>query len=375
MTTIVNPRFMLPAADVAALRSQLSPAFRPSAEKPRPAPAAAAGPRFTSSRVQFGDPADGHFTERNAGSFASLGELLAAGGLAWEPQLAKLADDRGRAVDNVRVVRRSDNGDHLGVVSPSYAAISPIDAFGALLGPAIAAGVVTPDRCGLIQSRAFVQAGLALDAVEIVPGDTVVPKLTSIHTFDGKSATRAGFSPVRIVCRNTLAMSYRDIGEMGFTVTKRGGDTAARMAAIGDKLNLIAGQWKTLAESWRFMQARPFTGSQLRELLARVYQINESGDRARIDKLERSIAELIERGRGANLPGVRGTLWGAFNALTEHDQHEATVRGQLSEGDRRWERTLDGSAARFAGAAQVEVLVMAGATRSQAEATIRGAWE
>ena len=369
-TAIVSPRFMLPAADVNALRSQLSPAFRS-----QPAAPPAEDPRFTTSAVDFGDKRDGTYTERNAASFASLAELLRAGRLDWSPELAKLADDRGRTVDGVRVVRRSDTGEHLGVVSGSYAAVSPVDAFGALLGPAIAAGVVTPDRCGLIKSRAFVQAGLSLDAVEIVPGDRVVPKLTSVHTFDGKSATRAGFSPVRVVCANTLAMAYRDIGQMGFAVTKRGGDSLARMAAIGDKLNTIATQWKVLSESWRFMQAKPFSASQLCDLVARVYEIHASNDKARLDKLTAAIAELVERGRGANVPGVRGTLWGAFNALTEYDQHESAVRGQLAEGDRRWERVLDGSAARVAGAAQVEVLVMAGATRGQAEATIRGSWE
>jgi hypothetical protein len=35
-----------------------------------------------------------------------------------------------------------------------------------------------------------------------------------------------------------------------------------------------------------------------------------------------SCFRLFEEGRGADLPGVRGTLWGAYNAVTEYLAYE-----------------------------------------------------
>jgi hypothetical protein len=41
-----------------------------------------------------------------------------------------------------------------------------------------------------------------------------------------------------------------------------------------------------------------------------------------------NIALLFERGRGNDLPGVKGTLWAAYNAVTEFLAHE---RGKDNE--------------------------------------------
>jgi hypothetical protein len=63
---------------------------------------------------------------------------------------------------------------------------------------------------------------------------------------------------------------------------------------------------------------------------------------------------------------VRGTAWGLFNAFSEYNEHEATVRGSLPEGDRRWERVLNGDVASFNSKAQEEILVAVGVSRDVA---------
>jgi hypothetical protein len=40
-----------------------------------------------------------------------------------------------------------------------------------------------------------------------------------------------------------------------------------------------------------------------------------------------SVAELMETGRGSEIRGVRGTAWGAYNAITEFVDHKRKVRG------------------------------------------------
>ena len=361
---ITNDRFCLPPASVEALTASLSTAYQ------RPAPS------FTNSRVDFGRRVSGEgYTERDRdGSFASLAELLTASKLNWTPELAAIHDDRGRQVEGVRVVRRSDTGNHLGVVSDSYGAVSATDAFSALLGPAIACGACSADRAGMIGGRAFVQASMSLAPIEVIPGDVVLPSLTGVHSFDGKSATRTGFTPVRVVCKNTLAMAYKDAGNQGFSVSKHGANALARMKGAGERLNNIAQQFKVLGESWRYMASRPFSQKELRDLLARVFEINTSADKGKLDKLEATIRDLQERGKGATIPGVRGSAWGVFNAVTEYGEHHSNVRGTLTEGDRRWERVLDGSVSSLVERAQVEVLRSIGTTESQARATLRGSW-
>jgi phage/plasmid-like protein (TIGR03299 family) len=351
---ITNSRFLLPASDVATLREALAPAYRVA-----PPAAQAEGPAYTTQGARFGST--GHFVEAADGaSFESIAQTLRAAQLAWPVDAGRVIDDRGREVDGVRVVRRLDTGAHLGVVSASYAPVSAVDAFGALLGPAVAAGAVKPTRAGIINARAFLQASVALDAAEIVPGDVVVPMLTGVHSWDAKSATKAGFTPVRIVCKNTLAMAAKDLGSTGFSVHKRGTDAAvrAKMHAVGAQLNQIATQFQAMVKAWRFLAGRSITTKDIGPLVERIFEIH--GDPARLRKLTATIDELAAGGRGTRTPGVRGTAWGIFNAFSEYNEHESTVRGALPEGDRRWERVLTGDVATFNTKAQEEILVAVG---------------
>jgi phage/plasmid-like protein (TIGR03299 family) len=355
---ITNSRFLLPASDVAAVREALAPAFRVS---PPAAPAAG----YTTHEALFGS--EGHFVEAADASFESIAQTLRAAQLAWPVDAGRVIDDRGREVDGVRVVRRLDTGAHLGVVSASYSPVSAVDAFSALLGPAVAAGVVKPTRAGLINARAFLQASVALDAAEIVPGDVVVPMLTGVHSWDAKSATRAGFTPVRIVCKNTLAMATKDLGATGFSVHKRGNDAAvrAKMQAVGQELNVIATQFQAMVKAWRFLAGRSITTKDIGHLVDRIFEIH--GDPTRSRKLASAIDGLASGGRGTRTPGVRGTAWGLFNAFSEYNEHEAGVRGALPEGDRRWERVLTGDVGAFNARAQEEVLVAVGVSRDVAK--------
>jgi hypothetical protein len=45
------------------------------------------------------------------------------------------------------------------------------------------------------------------------------------------------------------------------------------------------------------------------------------------EKQINAILRLVEEGQGANIPGVRGTVWGAYNAVTEYATHAYPVRG------------------------------------------------
>ena len=51
------------------------------------------------------------------------------------------------------------------------------------------------------------------------------------------------------------------------------------------------------------------------------------------------VLELMEVGRGSDIPGVRGSKWGAFQALTEYIDHERNIRNGAS----RWERSVFGT--------------------------------
>lgn len=370
MNAPIASRFLLPAAAVDAVASKLTPAFNAAHLAAPSAPAARA---YVEERALR--PEDGYYVDAGRkGSFASLGAVLEAARLDFPVQSVPVHDPEGRKVDSHRIIRRADTGEAFGVVSPDYAAIDAVDAFGALLGPAIAAGALVPERAGLILGRAFVQARLAIAPREIVEGDTILPYVTATHTWDGKSSTNAGPTAVRIVCRNTAAAAHKECGEKGWRVTKRGGATVARMEAIGESVAAIARQFNTLCDAFGYIAHRSLDSKTQRGILERLFSLHAAGDRAKLDKLVQTIDRLQHEGRGAKLPGVRGTSWGFLNALTEYNEHERPVRApaQLTEGDWRWRGVLDGEVQAFNGDAYVEVFTASGMDRGQALRAIAG---
>ncbi len=58
-------------------------------------------------------------------------------------------------------------------------------------------------------------------------------------------------------------------------------------------------------------------------------------------KSRNRVEELIETGLGTDIPGVKGSAWGVYNAYTEWLDHEKSIRGNSTN----WERSTFGSGA------------------------------
>lgn len=78
-------------------------------------------------------------------------------------------------------------------------------------------------------------------------------------------------------------------------------------------------------EMYQFLAGRRLVTSELERYVRSVFHIPETATESRIlDGVLRS----HEEGRGADIPGVRGTYWGAYNAVTDYLDH---VRGRTDE--------------------------------------------
>ena len=74
-----------------------------------------------------------------------------------------------------------------------------------------------------------------------------------------------------------------------------------------------------------------------------------------------TIFELMETGAGTSIPGVKGTLWGVYNALTEFSDHVKRVR--ITEGsnnqEARFVNALFGTGATFKADAYRDLIKLA----------------
>jgi phage/plasmid-like protein (TIGR03299 family) len=155
-----------------------------------------------------------HGLGRRVSARASAAEFLIAGGLNWRVQLAPAPgakeDAKGRW--SRMTIYRDAVGDEpepvaLGMVSNRYTVLQNPEAF-AFFDPLIRTGWATYEAAGALGDGETVWVQVRLrDDIEVQPGDRVRRYLLLRNRHNGEGAVAIRFTPVRVVCQNTLSLA------------------------------------------------------------------------------------------------------------------------------------------------------------------------
>jgi phage/plasmid-like protein (TIGR03299 family) len=139
--------------------------------------------------------------------------------------------------------------------------------------------------------------------------------LTSAH--NGTSHVGVKILPIRSVCNNSLTSTFPGAGD----VHARHGQTALNdLEQASEVLTLSNSLFGQLDVVFNAMAAMKITEDQLRKYVeALVPDDEEAEDDPRRAAIRESVIKLHDSGHGADLS--RGTLWGAFNSVTEYTDH------------------------------------------------------
>lgn len=275
----------------------------------------------------------------------TMEEAIKEANLDYEVELRPLhiydGDNVSHKVPNRQAVVRKDNNVTLGVVGNKYSVLQPREAFGFFDG-LFGEGKCRYDVAGVLGNgeRMWLLAKIEdNEPLEIVPNDVLEKYLCLTTAFDGSGATIATPTPVRVVCQNTVNVVLKDVkaadrgGIQNFVRVKHTGDCAARLKDAGQILK-NTGIWYDEAKMhFQKFAKTDLTVKQTRDYVATVLYnedtANENVDewKARTRNTVNSVMDLVDGGRGSDIKGVRGTLWGAYNALTEYADHTKVYRG------------------------------------------------
>lgn len=278
-------------------------------------------------------------------------EAIVAAGLDWSVDCKPLFTAEGERVSH-RAMYRTDTGATLGVVGPDYTPLQNASAF-EWFDPIVTAGGAKLEAAGSLREgrRIWILAQLDADPSVIVKqSDDVVRKYVLLsNSHDGKLAVRVGFTPIRVVCANTLAMAHNDSSSRLLRVvhTSSVEDTLVK---VREAMNLANASFEATADQYRALAACDIKEGDLRRYVAQVFSpkllaakqakanlianvnamINGGYSPEVSEEETKSIVlpkvqNLFETGRGAQLPGVRGTMWAAYNAVNEYIGYERGV--------------------------------------------------
>lgn len=302
---------------------------------------------------------------------ATVGEALKAAGLdGWNVKLQQLQLSDGRKVDCWATVRAdgailgSGMGGNYRVVQ-NEVALAPFEPF-------LRSGSATVETAGALKggSKVWLLAKIARPDAVIVPrsDDRVAQYLLVATSHDGSIAVTFLPTPTRVVCNNTLSIAM-NLDRQGRARTNNGmrirhtDSAAASLDAVTNAIEKMDANFRSTADMWRALAGKSVTETQVRAYIDAVFppppakpaksapamvelddaigtaatfasllskparlkaqtdELGHASEQAETStrRVADNIIEILERGgRGLDMPGVRGTAWGAYNAVTEY---------------------------------------------------------
>lgn len=239
-------------------------------------------------------------------------------GLDWEAELVPLLTADTQIKVNHVAVRRTTDGRILGTVGPRYTILQNRNAF-RWFQPFLDAKEAALHTAGSLSegSRIWVLAKMNRDPLVIAFGDEVEKFVLLSHGHDGSLAVRVGFTPIRVVCANTLAIAH-SANASKIIRLKHTKDIHENLANVREVMNVANQEFEATAEQYRLLARKSINQADLRKYVRKVLKIQEDEPiSARMQNTIREIIGKCEFGKGNDLPSVRGTYWTAYNGVNE----------------------------------------------------------
>lgn len=274
----------------------------------------------------------------------TIQEALVAAGLNWNvrglPLFANVpaGDHTDRvvqvAVPGQAIVRDSDNK-VLGRVGDDYVPVQNHEAFG-FFDDAIEAGLVTLETAGSLRggTRIWVMAHINDTTVDVIKNDPVKAYFLLSNSHDGTLAVRVGFTGVRVVCQNTLTLAHHN-DKSHLVKVRHTKNVTKALEQLKDVVNWQKGAFLATVEQFRTLANTGCDEETLKKYVEKVFEPElqtrnkdkamtkaEASAEKSVDRLLSKVIPLFEGGKGNDRPGVRGTLWAAYNAVTEYQTWE-----------------------------------------------------
>lgn len=276
-------------------------------------------------------------------------EAIIAAGLDWKVSKRKLYLEDKTEAKGIFATVRDDNEAQLGFVGKVYTVLQNKDAFSffdAIVGLK-AAMYHTAGALGNGE-RVWLMAKLPGE-IKVTKDDVTEKFLLLSNSHDGGSMVQVMFTPIRVVCQNTLNMA---IGDATNKVRIRHTiNMGQRVEEIQEQLGIVNQHFDLFGEAATALAKVKMKSADLKILVKKTGLIPNETDSDMSTKAKNimdEVSRLFEAGKGANLLSAKGTAWGAVNAVVEYVDHvrqkddDARAKSQLfGKGSRIKQRAWD----------------------------------
>jgi len=276
---------------------------------------------------------------------ATAAEAIEAANLDWE--VAKLPLFATNGAHGVRIegkyaTMRADkigkpDCKTFGIVSEGYTPLQNRDAFGFF------DTLVRDDKAAIYHTAGALGNGERIWILAKLPDDIIVAGsditqkyLLLSNNHDGKAGVQIKFTPIRVVCNNTLTLALSLDKNIS---VPHNVNLEERLVRVRQMLGTVNMGYAWIAQRFKELAKVPMDLDRLAEYLNAVFPYPPEPAKPKIlDKLRtmrsRS-AYFFDEGLGNREKGVAGTLWAAYNGITEMVDHSLATGSPFVSADAR----------------------------------------
>lgn len=266
---------------------------------------------------------------------ATAREAIVAAGLDWTvekaPMFAKFKGNTIPVPNRFLTVRQYGNKViNLGFVGKDYTPLQNVDAFN-MFDPIVGKDAAIYHTAGALFEGRRVWILAKLPGVIRVTGEDISEKyvlLFNNHTGDGAALVK--LTSVRVVCNNTLQMALTDTSGNNCAYFIHTSGINKKIQDASEMLGLVQQKFDEIAAAFAEMRKIDMTESMVKDYYHKVYpnpqDVAMEAEAALATTRRDWCRHFFENGQGNLLPGVRGTLWAAYNGATDYIDHRKVLR-------------------------------------------------
>ena len=257
----------------------------------------------------------------------TIEEAITLANLGWtvEPKEIKTVD--GINIPNKKALMRSDTNDCLGVVGSGYNILQNTEAF-KFFEPFVENGLATLETAGSLFNgkRVFILAKIAGDDMEVQKGDFVEKYILLSNAHDGSQAVKVGYTPIRVVCNNTLTCAETSQTSQLIRVYHKT-NVSQTLQDLRETMDLVNKQFITTEEKYKELAKKQVSTADLDKYVKRVFSKKKLEDMyntpseytdEQVEKFRKKLMEHVEEVFEKELVHNRWTMYNAVNHYLNH---------------------------------------------------------
>ncbi len=258
-------------------------------------------------------------------------EAIELAGLNWKVELKPLEtvaeNGENIPVTTHKAVFREDTKTILGVVGATYQPLQNTDAF-EWFEPFVENGLASLETAGsLFNGKRVWILAKTLKEADVVGGDTVESYILLSNSHDGSNAVRVGFTPIRVVCNNTL--SYAEKENISQLIRIRHTQTVKEnLELVRQTMDTVNSQFLATIEQYKTLTQRDVSVYDLRKYVKQVFSsqkleqiINDYEVREKAE-IERERKRLLDRVEEYFELEPAHKVWNMYNAVNSYLCHD-----------------------------------------------------